>query len=65
MGVDVTVSGRKRAIAARPVFNAASERAIKTAEKGGMRRSYWDWQEQIEANNRRLSLYPATNLLMV
>ena len=31
-------------------FNAVSERAIKTAEKGGMRRSYWDWQEQIEAN---------------
>ncbi|MGB1625683.1 MAG: pyridoxal-phosphate-dependent aminotransferase family protein, partial [Candidatus Puniceispirillaceae bacterium] len=45
-------------------FNAVSERAIRTAEKGGMRRSYWDWQEQIEANKSGAFPYtPATNLL--
>ena len=45
-------------------FNAISEKAIKISKKSGMRRSYWDWEEQIEANRSGSFPYtPATNLL--
>ena len=65
-GVDVTVSGSQKGLMLPPglSFNAVSERAIDVASKGGMRRSYWDWEEQIAANKSGAFPYtPATNLL--
>ena len=45
-------------------FNAVSEKALAVASKGGMRRSYWDWEEQITANkDGAFPFTPATNLL--
>jgi alanine-glyoxylate transaminase/serine-glyoxylate transaminase/serine-pyruvate transaminase len=41
-----------------------SEKALAIASKGGMRRSYWDWEEQIAANkDGAFPFTPATNLL--
>ena len=65
-GVDVTVSGSQKGLMLPPglSFNAISEKAIKISKKSGMRRSYWDWKEQIEANRSGSFPYtPATNLL--
>ena len=64
--VDVTVSGSQKGLMLPPglSFNAISEKAIKISKKSGMRRSYWDWEEQIEANRSGSFPYtPATNLL--
>ena len=45
-------------------FNAASEKALSVSQASGMRRSYWDWSEQIAANADGAFPYtPATNLL--
>ena len=51
-GVDVTVAGSQKGLMLPPglSFNAVSEKALAVASKGGMRRSYWDWEEQIAAN---------------
>ena len=65
-GVDVTVSGSQKGLMLPPglSFNAVSARAADTAAKGGMRRSYWDWEDQLEANKSGAFPYtPATNLL--
>jgi alanine-glyoxylate transaminase/serine-glyoxylate transaminase/serine-pyruvate transaminase len=65
-GVDVTVSGSQKGLMLPPglSFNAVSEKAKLTAKKSKMRRSYWDWHEQIEANKQGSFPYtPATNLL--
>ena len=65
-GIDVTVSGSQKGLMLPPglSFNAISEKAIKISKKSGMRRSYWDWEEQIEANRYGSFPYtPATNLL--
>jgi len=65
-GVDVTVSGSQKGLMLPPglSFNALSERAIQTSKTAGMRRSYWNWQEQIAANASGAFPYtPATNLL--
>ncbi len=65
-GVDVTVSGSQKGLMLPPglSFNAISEKVIKISKKSGMRRSYWDWEEQIEANLSGSFPYtPATNLL--
>lgn len=65
-GVDVTVSGSQKGLMLPPglSFNALSERAIEASKTAGMRRSYWDWQEQIAANASGAFPYtPATNLL--
>ena len=65
-GVDVTVSGSQKGLMLPPglSFNALSERAIDASKTDGMRRSYWDWQEQIAANASGAFPYtPATNLL--
>ena len=64
--VDVTVSGSQKGLMLPPglSFNAISEKAIKISRTSGMRRSYWDWEEQIEANRSGSFPYtPATNLL--
>ena len=65
-GIDVSVSGSQKGLMLPPglSFNAISEKAIKISKKSGMRRSYWDWEEQIEANGSGSFPYtPATNLL--
>ena len=65
-GVDVTVAGSQKGLMLPPglSFNAVSEKALAVASKGGMRRSYWDWEEQIAANNDgAFPFTPATNLL--
>ena len=65
-GVDVSISGSQKGLMLPPglSFNAISEKALLTSKKSGMQRSYWDWQEQIEANKSGSFPYtPATNLL--
>ena len=65
-GVDVTVAGSQKGLLLPPglSFNAVSKKALETAKKGGMPRSYWDWNEQIQANKSGAFPYtPATNLL--
>ncbi len=65
-GADVTVSGSQKGLMLPPglSFNALSERAVQQAKTAGMRRSYWDWQEQLAANQSGAFPYtPATNLL--
>jgi len=64
--VDVTVAGSQKGLMLPPglSFNALSERAISESAKGGMKRAYWDWQDQISANaNGAFPYTPATNLL--
>ena len=65
-GVDVTVAGSQKGLMLPPglSFNAVSEKALAAARKGGMRRSYWDWEDHIAANKDGTFPYtPATNLL--
>ena len=65
-GVDVTVSGSQKGLMLPPglSFNAVSEKALSVSRASGMRRSYWDWSEQIAANADGAFPYtPATNLL--
>jgi alanine-glyoxylate transaminase / serine-glyoxylate transaminase / serine-pyruvate transaminase len=65
-GVDVTVAGSQKGLMLPPglSFNAVSEKALAVASEGGMRRSYWDWEEQIAANkDGAFPFTPATNLL--
>ena len=65
-GVDVTVSGSQKGLMLPPglSFNAVSEKALSASKASGMRRSYWDWSEQIVANADGAFPYtPATNLL--
>jgi alanine-glyoxylate transaminase/serine-glyoxylate transaminase/serine-pyruvate transaminase len=45
-------------------FNAISARALDVSRRGGMPRSYWDWQEMVAINPTGYFPYtPATNLL--
>ena len=65
-GVDVTISGSQKGLMLPPglSFNAVSEKALSVSKTSGMRRSYWDWSEQIAANADGAFPYtPATNLL--
>ena len=65
-GVDVTVSGSQKGLMLPPglSFNAISKKAISAHKKATLPRSYWDWDEQIEANSLGAFPYtPATNLL--
>ena len=64
--VDVTVAGSQKGLMLPPglSFNAVSEKALLASRSSGMRRSYWDWEEQIAANVDGAFPYtPATNLL--
>ena len=65
-GVDVTVSGSQKGLMLPPglSFNAISEKALLASNENNMKRSYWDWKEQIESNKLGSFPYtPATNLL--
>ena len=65
-GVDVTVAGSQKGLMLPPglSFNAISKKALAVAAQGGMRRSYWDWQDMLAVNPTGYFPYtPATNLL--
>lgn len=65
-GVDVTVAGSQKGLMLPPglSFNAISKKALAVAANGGMRRSYWDWQDMLNVNPSGYFPYtPATNLL--
>jgi len=64
--VDVTVAGSQKGLMLPPglSFNAISDKAIKASEQARLPRSYWDWQDMLDANKNGVFPYtPATNLL--
>ena len=65
-GVDVTVGGSQKGLMLPPglSFNAVSVKAQVTAKTSKSMRSYWDWEEMIQANANGVFPYtPGTNLL--
>lgn len=65
-GVDVTISGSQKGLMLPPgiCFNALSARAIEASKTAKLPRSYWAWDEIIEANRNGYFPYtPNTNLL--
>ncbi len=64
--VDVSVACSQKGLMLPPGlgFNAVSAKALAAAKSGGMKRSYWDWQEMLTPNRSGFFPYtPATNLL--
>jgi alanine-glyoxylate transaminase / serine-glyoxylate transaminase / serine-pyruvate transaminase len=64
--VDVTVAGSQKGLMLPPglSFNAVSQRALEASRTAKLRRSYWDWQPMLQANESGFFPYtPATNLL--
>jgi alanine-glyoxylate transaminase/serine-glyoxylate transaminase/serine-pyruvate transaminase len=64
--VDVTVAASQKGLMLPPglSFNVASERALAASRKSRMPKSYWDWQEMLQANASGFYPYtPPTNLL--
>ena len=65
-GVDVTVGGSQKGLMLPPGlgFNAVSDKALAAAKVSTFPRSYWRWDEIIEANTGGYWPYtPSTNLL--
>ena len=65
-GVDVTVGGSQKGLMLPPglSFNAVSKKALEASEGANLPRSYWDWQDMLNANKEGVFPYtPATNLL--
>ena len=65
-GVDVTISGSQKGLMLPPgiSFNALSDKAIDTSLKAGLPKSFWAWDEILEANRTGYWPYtPSTNLL--
>jgi alanine-glyoxylate transaminase/serine-glyoxylate transaminase/serine-pyruvate transaminase len=65
-GVDVTVAGSQKGLMLPPglSFNAVSEKARAASRSARLPRSYWGWDEILEANAKGYWPYtPATNLL--
>jgi alanine-glyoxylate transaminase/serine-glyoxylate transaminase/serine-pyruvate transaminase len=64
--VDVTVAGSQKGLMLPPglSFNAISQKALDASRSAKLRRSYWDWQPMLQANESGFFPYtPATNLL--
>jgi alanine-glyoxylate transaminase / serine-glyoxylate transaminase / serine-pyruvate transaminase len=64
--VDVTVAGSQKGLMLPPglSFNAISEKALAARKNARLARSYWDWQDMLDANRVGFFPYtPATNLL--
>ena len=65
--VDVTVTGSQKGLMMPPGlgFNAVSQKALAASrERGGMARSYWNWEAMLPSNTTGFFPYtPATNLL--
>ena len=65
-GVDVTVAGSQKGLMLPPglSFNAVGEKARKAAQAAKLPKSYWGWEEMLQANKTGYFPYtPATNLL--
>jgi alanine-glyoxylate transaminase/serine-glyoxylate transaminase/serine-pyruvate transaminase len=65
-GVDVTVAGSQKGLMLPPglSFNAIGEKARAASRQAKLPRSYWGWDEIVEANAKGYWPYtPATNLL--
>lgn len=65
-GVDVTVAGSQKGLMLPPGlgFNAISPKALEASRSARLPRSFWNWQDQLEANaNGFWPFTPATNLL--
>ena len=65
-GVDVTVAGSQKGLMMPPglSFNAISDKALEASKSAGLAKSYWSWEEMLEANGKGFFPYtPATNLL--
>ena len=65
-GVDVTVGGSQKGLMLPPglSFNAVSKKALEASNVANFPRSYWDWQDILNANKEGVFPYtPATNLL--
>jgi len=65
-GVDVTVSGSQKGLMLPPgvSFNALSPKALEASKSARLPRSYWGWDEIVEANKTGYWPYtPNTNLL--
>jgi alanine-glyoxylate transaminase/serine-glyoxylate transaminase/serine-pyruvate transaminase len=64
--VDVTVAASQKGLMLPPglAFNAVSEKAMAASRTARLPRSYWDWQEMLQANKTGFYPYtPPTNLL--
>jgi len=65
-GVDVTVGGSQKGLMLPPglSFNALSPRAMAAAKTSTLPKSFWSWEEMLEANKTGFFPYtPATNML--
>ncbi len=65
-GVDVTISGSQKGLMLPPgiSFNALSDKAIKVSKSAQLPKSFWAWDEILEANKNGYWPYtPNTNLL--
>jgi alanine-glyoxylate transaminase / serine-glyoxylate transaminase / serine-pyruvate transaminase len=65
-GVDVTISGSQKGLMLPPgiSFNAISDKAIEASRHNRMPKSFWAWDEILEANRNGYWPYtPSTNLL--
>ena len=65
-GVDVTVSGSQKGLMLPPglSFNALSEKAMAASKTAKLARSYWAWDDILEANKNGFWPYtPPTNLI--
>ncbi|MGP8289487.1 pyridoxal-phosphate-dependent aminotransferase family protein [Vreelandella zhanjiangensis] len=65
-GVDVTISGSQKGLMLPPgiSFNALSPKAIEVSREAKLPRSFWAWDEILEANQKGYWPYtPSTNLL--
>jgi alanine-glyoxylate transaminase/serine-glyoxylate transaminase/serine-pyruvate transaminase len=65
-GVDVTVAGSQKGLMLPPglSFNAISDKALAAAKSARMPKSFWGWEEMLEANTKGFFPYtPSTNLL--
>src|SRR6202011_5275176 len=63
--VDVTVAGSQKGLMLPPglSFNAISEKALAARKNARLARSYWDWQDMLDANREGFFPYtPVTNL---
>ncbi|MDX1404120.1 MAG: aminotransferase class V-fold PLP-dependent enzyme [Woeseiaceae bacterium] len=65
-GVDVTVAGSQKGLMLPPglSFNAISAKALEASKSASLARSYWSWDDMLNANRSGYFPYtPATNLL--
>lgn len=65
-GVDVTISGSQKGLMLPPgiSFNAISDKAIAASRDSSMPKSFWAWDEILEANRNGFWPYtPSTNLM--